>query len=130
MARILVVDDDGLVLKGAQRLLQRAGHEVWESTSPKTALNLLDHVSVDLVITDVYMPGMNGVELTRRIQSGGTCRRVIAMTGGGVLQTAKELLIQARIAGAERTIEKPFMPAELLALVDDVLRSEPVAAVN
>lgn len=121
MARILVVDDNGLVLKSAQRLLQRAGHEVWESTNPKTALHMLAHVTVDLVITDVYMPGMNGVELTRLVRSTDQHPQVICMTGGGVLHTPKELLIQARVAGAGRTLQKPFMPGELIAAVDDLL---------
>ena len=82
-----------------------------EETNSKTALNMLEHVAVDVVITDVYMPGMNGVELVRRISDGGTCRRVICMTGGGVLHTARELLVQARVAGAECTIAKPFTSA-------------------
>lgn len=125
MARILVIDDDGLVLRGALRLLERAGHEVWEATNPKTALHMLQAVPVDVVVTDVYMPGMNGVELVRRLSKRDTCRRVIAMTGGGVLNTAAEMLAQARIAGAERTIEKPFGPGELVSAVDAVLAMEP-----
>lgn len=124
MARILVVDDEDLVLRGAQRVLQRAGHEVWESTNAKTALHMLDVVPVDVVITDVYMPGINGMELVRRLGNRETCRRVIVMTGGGVLHTAEELLEQAEIAGAERTLAKPFGPAELNAAVSDVLRME------
>ena len=121
MARILLVDDDDLVLKGAQRVLQRAGHEVWESNSPKTALNMLEHVSVDVVITDVYMPGMNGVEFVRRMGGRQSGKRIIAMTGGGVINTASELLAMARAAGAERTIAKPFGPGELTTAVDDVM---------
>lgn len=121
MARILLVDDDDLVLKGAQRVLQRAGHEVWESNSPKTALHMLEHVSVDVVITDVYMPGMNGVEFVRRMGGRESGKRIIAMTGGGVINTASELLAMARAAGAERTIAKPFGPGELTTAVDDVM---------
>lgn len=128
MARILLVDDDSLVLKGAQRVLQRAGHEVWESSSPKTALHMLTYVTVDVIITDVYMPGMNGVELVRRISAADGCRRIIAMTGGGVMNTATELLMQARIAGAERTLAKPFGPGELEEAVTDVLTRLPISA--
>jgi CheY-like chemotaxis protein len=121
MARILVIDDDGLVLKTVHRLLARAGHEVWESNNPKTALNMLAAIDVDVVITDVYMPGMNGVELCRRLADRATCRHVVAMTGGGVLQTSGELLSEARIAGADRTIAKPFGPGELVAVIDEVM---------
>ncbi len=121
MARILVVDDDPLILKSAQRVLERAGHEVWESSSPKTALHMLDHVEVDVVVTDVYMPGMNGVELVRRMQGRDDVRRIIVMTGGGVLNTAEEMLERATLAGANETLEKPFGPLELVGAIDAVL---------
>src|SRR5207245_11633086 len=103
MARILLVGDSGLVRKSRHRALERAGHEVWESAGPKTALHMLDCVSVDVVITDIYMPGMNGVELIRRLESRDSCRHVIAMTGGGVTRTSGELLAEARSGGADRT---------------------------
>ena len=129
MARILLVEDDALVRKGAHRVLLRAGHEVWESANPKTALHMLECVTVDMVITDIYMPGMSGVELIRQMELRGDRPRVIAMTGGGVTRTTAELLSEARCMGAERTLEKPFGPAELLAVVDDVLSRDVAVAV-
>jgi len=127
MARILLIDDDGLVRKSIHRALERAGHEVWESAGPKTALHMLDYVAVDLVITDIYMPGMNGVELIRRLEHRQSCPHVIAMTGGGITRTSAELLSQARSMGAERTIEKPFGPDALLSAVNEVLASDAMA---
>ena len=124
MAKILLVEDDGLVRTSIHRALERAGHEVWESSGPKTALHMLDAVSVDVVITDIYMPGMNGVELIRRLQARESCRRVIAMTGGGVTRTSAELLAEARSVGADRTMEKPFGPDKLLRAVDEVMRMD------
>ena len=124
MARILLVEDDGLVRKSVHRALERAGHEVWESAGPKTALHMLDCVDVDVVITDIYMPGMNGVELIRRLETRDHCRRVIAMTGGGVTRTSSELLAEAMAVGADFTIEKPFGPDKLLAAVQDVLKQD------
>ena len=128
MARILLVEDDGLVRKSIHRALERAGHEVWESAGPKTALHMLDAVSVDVVITDIYMPGMNGVELIRRLATRESCRRVIAMTGGGISRTSVELLAEARSVGADRTIEKPFSPDTLLLAVQDVMRMDAAVA--
>ena len=126
MARVLIVDDDGLILKAAQRLLERAGHEVWESMNPKTALHMLAHVQVDVVITDVYMPGMNGVELVRKLNDEHICPRLIAMTGGGTLNTPAEMLTRARLAGAGRTLQKPWIAGELEAAVADVLGAVPL----
>ncbi len=127
MARILLVEDDDLMRKGVNRVLERGGHEVWESAGPKTALHMLDYLTVDVVITDVYMPGMSGVELIRRLQSRDHCRRIIAMTGGG-FRTSAELLAEARSAGADGTIEKPFAPDTLLSTVRNVMREHPLAA--
>ena len=128
MARILLVEDDGLVRKSVHRALERAGHEVWESAGPKTALHMLDCVNVDVVITDIYMPGMNGVELIKRLESRQACRRVIAMTGGGITRTSRELLAEAKSVGADRTIEKPFGPDKLLRMVDAVMAMDRVPA--
>jgi CheY-like chemotaxis protein len=126
MSRILLVDDDGLVRKSVHRTLVRAGHEVWESAGPKTALRILEAVPVDLVITDYFMPGMNGVELIRQTR-GDHQPRIIAMTGGGYTRSAAEVLSEARCAGADLTLEKPFGPGALLAAVQQVLTA-PVAA--
>jgi len=120
MARVLLVEDDGLLRKSVHRILSRAGHEVWETTGGKVAMHMLEQVPVDVMITDIYMPGMNGVELIHRIDRG-KCPRVIAMTGGGVTRTPEALLDDARLAGAQRTLEKPFESSELIEAVDAVM---------
>lgn len=120
MARVLLVEDDSLLRKSVQRILSRAGHEVWETTGPKVAIHMLQQVPVDVMITDIYMPGMNGVELITRLDRS-RCPKVIAMTGGGVTRTPDSLLDDARKAGAERTLEKPFESRELIEALDSVL---------
>jgi len=121
MKRILLVDDDGLVRRGAHRLLERAGYEVWETASAKVALDLLDRMPIDMVITDIYMPGMNGITLIREIGRRPNRARLIAMTGGGY-RTPGDLLEEAAGAGAERTLAKPFTADLLLGLVADLLQ--------
>lgn len=121
MARVLVVEDDTLVRKGVNRILERIGHEVWESASAKTALKLLTVMAVDVIITDVYMPGMNGMELLAHLSGRRANQHVIVMTGGGTVRAATELLTDALRIGAEATLEKPFSPGELTAAVSGVL---------
>jgi CheY-like chemotaxis protein len=121
MARVLVVEDDTLVRKSVQRILTRSGHEVWESAGAKTALKLLTVVAVDLVITDVYMPGMNGLELLEHLSGRHPNQHVIAMTGGGITRDADDLLADARRLGADATLAKPFGPQDLWSVVDGVL---------
>ena len=127
MARVLVVEDDTLVRKSVHRILERSGHEVWESAGARTALRMLAVVPVDLIITDVYMPGMNGLELLEHLTGRQQTQHVIAMTGGGVTRDAGDLLDSARRIGADGTIEKPFGPRELNAVVDGVLGLQPAA---
>ena len=121
MARVLVVEDDNLVRKSVHRILERSGHEVWESAGARTALHMLTVVPMDLIITDVYMPGMNGLELMAHLTGRHQSQHVIAMTGGGVVRGAGDLLDEARRIGADGTLEKPFGPRELNAVVDGVL---------
>jgi len=123
MARVLLVEDDGLLRKSVHRILTRAGHEVWETTGPKVAMHMLEQVPVDVMVTDIYMPGMNGVDLISVIDRN-RCPRVIAMTGGGVSRTAEDLLVSARAAGAQYTLEKPFESRELVEAVNTLMESD------
>lgn len=121
MARVLIVEDDPLVRLGVHRILERNGHEVWESAEAKTALRLLTTVPMEVIITDIYMPGMNGIELLHHLCGRMENQHVIAMTGGGVIRRAEDLLDDARRLGAEATLLKPFGPRELTEAVDAVL---------
>ncbi len=121
MARVLLVEDDGLLRKSVHRILERAGHEVWETSGPKVALHMLAQVPVDIMITDLYMPGMNGLDLIQ-VLDRDRCKHVIAMTGGGVARGPGDLLDEARRAGAEWTIEKPFEARELVNAVATVMQ--------
>lgn len=121
MARILVVEDDPLLRRSVHRLLVKAGHEVWETAGPQAAMALLSQTPMDVVVTDIHMPGMSGVELILRIDQGNS-PKVIAMSGGGVSRRAGDALADAREAGAQRTIEKPFESRELIEAIEAVLR--------
>lgn len=120
MARVLLVEDDGLLRKSVHRILEKAGHEVWETAGPKVAMSMLQQVPVDVMITDIYMPGMNGVDLINRVDRK-RCPQIIAMTGGGVTRSAEDLLGDAARAGAGRTLEKPFESRELLEAMNSLL---------
>jgi DNA-binding response OmpR family regulator len=126
MARILVVEDDALLRKSVTRILAKAGHEVWETAGPQAAMSILSQTPIDVVVTDIHMPGMSGVELILQIDQGQR-PRVIAMSGGGVSRRAEDALAAASDAGAGRTLEKPFEARELIAAIEAVLR-DPGAA--
>ena len=116
--RILVVDDDLLCRNGLQRSLRRAGFEVFQAGDGREALALLDGSGIELVITDLFMPRMDGLELILRLAQGSSPPRLIAVTGAF---DAEGLLCSATERGADEILVKPFSEGELLACVRRLL---------
>ena len=117
--RILTVDDSSTFRKVLAHSLQRAGYEVVATADAEEALDLLDDTVVDMVITDLTMPGLNGIELTRAIRS----RFDLASVPVVVLSTAgeEESLKAGREAGASAWIVKPFEPEKLISIINQLL---------
>ncbi len=122
MARILIVDDDQAVLAVIGRQLRVEGHEVVEARNGREAAALLEMGSVDLVVTDIYMPEMGGIEFLIRLLYRLPQARIIAISGGGY-RDKQDLLERARALGAVRTLAKPFSRDELVLAVNEVLES-------
>lgn len=120
MARILVVDDHAHVRGAIRRVLSRVGHEVWDVPDGADALELLEVMEFDLVVTDVYMTGVGGMELLARSRQRGCRAPVIVMSGGGSVPR-RELLALAGESGAIATLVKPFSINDLRAVVNGVL---------
>src|SRR5450432_2549267 len=92
LAHILVVDDEGAIRYAIGKALQRVGYQVSEAASGETALELLDSQNFDVVLTDIRMPGLTGVELLAQIKEKAPDSIVILMTGYASLGTAVESL--------------------------------------
>jgi CheY-like chemotaxis protein len=118
-ARVLVVDDDAEMRELLERVLRRDGHSVAHATNGRDALCALTDGAFDLVLTDLLMPEMDGIELIRElmVQSPGTPVVVLsgADAGGG------NLLRAARVFGAAVALEKAISPAAIRATVRRVL---------
>jgi CheY-like chemotaxis protein len=123
MARILVADDEPGLASAVSRFLEREGHEVLVASDGVVALELLRQQSVDLTIVDIYMPNLDGIELTRRLRRELPDAKVIAVSGGG-LAGRPDVLAMASLLGATRTLAKPFTPEEMLTAVREVLGDE------
>jgi CheY-like chemotaxis protein len=121
--RILVIDDDPAIRESTRRLLERAGYEVLVSDEGKAGLRLLEAHAVDLVLTDIYMPGEDGFTTMRRLRREWPGIKIITMTGG-VRAGPAELSETATALGAARTLSKPFNKAQLLDVVRSVLPPE------
>lgn len=115
---VLLVDDDRSTLQLCQRILTRGGFTVTALSDPRQALTLLDETSVDMLITDIRMPVMDGFELIDSAKLRQPDMAVMVMTGFGSVETA----IQAVHRGADGLILKPFAsPGELQQTAHKVL---------
>ena len=124
MPRILVVDDDDALRRLLQRMLVREGHEVTVAANGVNALRLLDTSSFDLVITDLVMPDMEGLQLLRELRTRTSPPKVIAMSGGG--RGSASYLEMAAMFGAAATLAKPFTEQVLATAIERVLATTEV----
>ena len=121
MADILIIDDDPAVLGILRRILEEAGHSVTDAPDGEVALRHYEGKPADLVITDIFMPGMDGIEFLVYIRKTFPAARVLAMSGGGIL-SRDQALSDASLLGADEILQKPFSKAEVLEAVDKTLQ--------
>jgi len=124
LAAILVVDDDRAVRETAAIALEKAGHEVRRASSVAEAVAQLSRGPVDLVLSDIYMPGEDGISLLSRLREGENPPQVVLMTARGTVETAT---IAARL-GAADYVAKPFDVPALVARVQRALAPPPPTA--
>lgn len=129
MALILVIDDEESLRSLLRRALARAGHEAVEARDGREGLRLARETRFDLVITDIIMPEMEGIDFILHLHRSSPSTPIIAISGGGRIRP-EGYLKTALLAGAKRALTKPFTIAELMAAVDECLGSgsKPAAA--
>ena len=123
MARILIVEDEQAdrIILGS--ILEGAGHDLYFASDGKHALQIYMKKSVDLVVTDLQMPYVDGLELIGALRALAPEGPIIAVSGKG-----PELLTAARKKGVHATLSKPVDPRELLEVVTTADVGRPVAA--
>jgi CheY-like chemotaxis protein len=124
--RVLVVEDRPDILELMLLSLEGAGFEVEAALNGREALEVQQRRAVDVVITDIFMPEMDGIETIDRIRAEYPDTRIIAMSCGA--DDKQDYLKVARQIGADATLAKPFATAELLQLVWRLAREEPGAS--
>ena len=112
MARILIVDDDELDRTLLGTLLERAGHETYFATDGEEALREYGGHAIEVVVTDLQMPRVHGLELITVLRALSPRPAIIAISG-----TGSDQLDMAQAVGAEETLTKPVDPTELLSAV-------------
>jgi signal transduction histidine kinase/FixJ family two-component response regulator len=112
--RVLVVDDEQDIRDGSERILSRMGCRVFKAGCGEDGLDIVSRESVDIVLLDLKMPGMDGMEALSRIQAHDEQILVIVITGFATVETAIEAMKQ----GAYDFIPKPFEPDQLRIVIN------------
>jgi CheY-like chemotaxis protein/anti-sigma regulatory factor (Ser/Thr protein kinase) len=121
VSKILVVDDDRTTRRLLALQLRGAGYTVAEASDGRRALERVGREAFDLVLLDVWMPGMDGVEVLERLRDTPSRPRVVMMTA----DDASETLLRAIRQHAYRYLAKPVEPAQLVEVVRSVLAAGP-----
>lgn len=124
MQTILLIDDDSHLRTALRRALELGGYRVEEAANGRVGIEQLERHPVDLVVTDIIMPEMEGVETIIHLRRNRPDLPIIAMSGGARVHVGLCLKI-AETAGAVRALAKPFGLSELLEAVEAVLKKTP-----
>ncbi|MFH1922909.1 MAG: sigma-54 dependent transcriptional regulator [Planctomycetota bacterium] len=125
-ARILVVDDEDVVCRSCDRLLSEEGHEVDTSLDPRDGLVMAERTPYDVILVDLKMPGIDGMEFLRRAKAVRPDTEVVIMTGFAQISTA----VEAIKLGAFDYVPKPLSPDQLIVAVGKALEAREIRSEN
>ncbi len=122
MGRLLLADDEPALLSLFRKVLEQAGFEVVTATDGADALATIQGGGIELLVTDIEMPHMTGLELLRQVRQQVPTLPVIIMTGGSALKTVPT----AVGLGVTQFLLKPVLPLQLVTTVRQVLARHPL----
>lgn len=118
---LLLVDDEKLLREAVKEILEVNGFNVIDAADGEAALAWLAQVKVDLLITDLVMPNMDGVELVQKVSARFKELPIIVVSGSGTAVTKRFGIESINISGATASISKPLKSTELVKLVNKLL---------
>jgi len=122
--RVLVVDDDGALRHAITSLLEQAGYHADQASDGAEALRKLQQQPVDLLLLDIGLPGVNGLDVLAQTRAQPSPPRVVMMTADDTPET----LLRSFREQAHAFVRKPFAPRRIVEVVNDVLEASPTAA--
>jgi DNA-binding NtrC family response regulator len=113
MKKVLVIDDESIVRISCERTLSAEGYPVKTAGDGKSGIDLLEKESFDVVLLDIKMPDMDGIEVLKKIKSSWPDTKVIMITGYSTVESA----VKSLRLGALNFLEKPFTPDALIETI-------------
>lgn len=107
------------------KTLSAQGHEVTEAADGTAALRLLDAEPIDIVVTDMHMPNMDGIEIVTFLRERDDCPKILAISGGWSARAGEEVLLDAKLLGADEILSKPFTFQRLQQTIESLLGPPP-----
>ena len=120
MAKILVIDDEPSILLMIKKMVEKAGHEVDLALNGNEGIEKIEKNKPDLVITDIIMPQMEGLETILGLRKKYPKLKIIAISGGGRVGP-EGYLFSAKLLGADRIFQKPLVQKDFMAAVTTLL---------
>lgn len=121
MASILVIEDAPLVRRAVRAVLERAGHVVSEAANGTEGLARLAEQPADLVIADIWMPELDGIQFLKQARQRFPLTWIVVMSGGGPMMPLEQSATLAETFGADAVLYKPFEDDDLLACLGPLL---------
>jgi CheY-like chemotaxis protein len=116
MALAVVIDDDAQVRCLVAMMLARAGYEVAQAKNGEEGIELCSSLAPEIVVTDIFMPRRDGIDVLREVKTHAKQPRVVAISGGSP-RLQVDFLGVAEKMGADAVVPKPFTPSQLLQAV-------------
>lgn len=126
LMRIAVIDDEPLVLRNLQRKISKSGYQVETFQNPQKAINRMKIAPFDVILTDLRMPEMDGMQVLAKIRKNYPKTEVIIITGYASIESAVEAVKQ----GAFYYIEKPFTPEQVMLILNHAIEKVRLAREN
>ena len=115
--KVLAIDDSQDILLLLDTWLSGAGYDTVLATTAKDGLPIISAGNIDVLLTDILMPDMDGIEVIRYLRSRHPDLWIVAISGGGTYLTANTALCLSHELGADRILKKPFSKTELLSVI-------------
>ncbi|MFT5488942.1 MAG: CheY-like chemotaxis protein [Paracoccaceae bacterium] len=123
MSRMLLVEDDQFGREALRELFEENGWDVVDAANGLEAMRHMKEVAFDVIVTDVFMPEMDGVELIRQIRLTDKSQKILAISGGGAGMGSDSAVDIIEAIGADAAVQKPVSNDELLLAVDRLTAS-------